>query len=322
MLKATTSTEDPASNPAARNARLLLAALGSDRHAASLLARAWEVADEGSWSPIDIVVQNRRRCAALGDERSLTKLHVIDDTIAQTWVAAIDSFDAATTAPQADLALKALGQLTERIPAPQIHRALYSAILAAGCILNATSAEQYEQTRRRLASVLVPTWHKTLDRATHAQMKSVLEKRVLFAQGDYFVGWIWAWRFGIDRAVDYLGALAEVKRADTGQLPLASDEDCEFFRRLILGTTSISVGEGYEEMLGGIFQALRRAPSLHGWKSWISDCLVAAPTVLEMVAPPTDALIDPALVELWTGDDPMLPIEEGDLQRTIRPGKD
>ena len=246
------------------SAGLLLSALGGQRPAASALAQAWGATDDPAWSAIDVIIQNRLSAAVRGDE-SLRKS--IDASVAQAWRQAAAACGQLAAGSEALQSMRGLALLTERIPSPDIHGGLFAAIFEVKAQLKL--APEPEVLRRRLAPVLVSAWVKTLDKASRTQMVEVMKGQPLFAPLDYFTGFAWAWRFGIHRAADYVGAVAE-SLPERAALPLPSEAECERFAQDIAMSLPALADAAYLALVGTIFQRLRDGPAaLGGWLSWL-----------------------------------------------------
>ena len=200
----------------------------------------------------------------------------VDNCIALAWRLAAQTCNKSIS-DSALLSMRGLGLLTERIPSPDIHGGLFSAMLD----LSASFSDRPPPSAecRRVSTIVIPAWFKTLDKASRAQMAAVMKGNRLFAPADYFVGFAWAWRFGIDRAADYLGAMQE-GLAPNVRLPLPKASECEVFANIIAKSLPIEPDAGCRAMINSIFHGMRSGPpALEGWAQWLAAVFAGLPHV-------------------------------------------
>lgn len=268
------------------DATRLWAALDGDTDVARSLAQDLGGVFDGSWSSVDMVLQNRRFFAGAAVPQVRAKLDRLEAVVAATWKVAIDHFDISQPGRHS-AAWRALKLLTERFPSKPIHEELLNAICTADCQLRDGLAGQREPARAALAPILVGTWHKTLDRASMTGMTRALAQWELYANSDAFTGWIWSWRFGMDRAVDYLRALDEAYRLGSLRLGASehfrlklklsesSESDLEYFQRLI--KRSIRSGDDHPNQmyLTQICETLYKSSNCFSdWSDWLDGILI------------------------------------------------
>jgi hypothetical protein len=279
-------------------AALLVEALSPSARATARLALAWGLPHPGQNSPVDLVVQNRRQLAFSDSTADRARLRLIDTTIARAWPLALDLWVADLGSEPAAQVVQSLAWLSKRIPSPDIHSGLFAAMLQAGTHLSGiASPEEREKLRATLANDLHSAWMQTLDRASRAQIEGVLTSSHLFTPLDKFDIWVWAWRFGIDRAVDVAGALAATCATEEAALPLGSPEDRDYLAELVAGT-SIGCGDaGYRAMVESLFATLRQSRSTEAWGIWLGSVFARLPDAnwLMDMTDDADAVVDPDL---------------------------
>ena len=279
-------------------AALLVEALSPSARATARLALAWGLPHPAQNSPVDLVVQNRRQLAFSDLTADRARLRLIDATIARAWPLAVNLRVADLGSASAAQAVQSLAWLSRRIPSPDIQSGLFGAMLQAGTHLSGiASPEEREQLRAALANDLHAAWMQTLDRASRAQIERVLTSSHLFTPLDKFDFWVWAWRFGIDRAVDVAGALAATCAAEEAALPLGSPEDRDYLAELVAGT-SIGCGDaGYRAMVESLFATLRQSTSTVAWGIWLGSVFARLPDAnwLMDMTDDADEVADPDL---------------------------
>jgi hypothetical protein len=223
------------------------------------------------WSGLDVVIQLRRRAGLIGDTRGAMQL---ERALSNAWrLLAAEELAALELAAQGESnsGVEALAIATEVFPAPAVHEAFVESLPK---FVEALDLANSPQKRRHIAKILVPLWNKTIDLASSNQLESVfVGAHDLFARGDYFVGFVVAWKSGADVALRYVEALARCLPRDGGPLPLGSEQDQEQLRvdfRRCFSIDDVRSSSG-KEILGAMLGAMRSHPCLREWCSWISD---------------------------------------------------
>jgi len=245
---------------------------------ATRLAETWGGINDGAWSAIDVVTQNRRLCVNAGLPEDLRRLERIEATVAAAWNVAMTDFEAGG-AVRSNAALRALGVLTERFPAPPIHAALLGAITRAGSMLSACDDSSRESLRSMLGPILVRAWHRTLDKASRTAMFEALSAWSLYDSADAFTGLIWAWRFDTDRAVDYLLALQNVcettPEVDVDPLlVLPDDDELATFEMLLAQRLPTDAGHPRWRHVRMIVETIFHSRDFGHWHAWLDAALI------------------------------------------------
>ena len=271
-------------------AALLLEALAPSTRATARLAMAWGLTHSAQHSPVDLVVQNRRQLAFSDSAADRARLRLIDASIARAWPLAINRRVADFESAAAAQAVQSLAWLSRRFPSPEIHGGLFAAMLQAGTHLDRSAVPHVrEHLREALSADLLQAWMQTLDRASRAQIEGVLTASHLFTPLDKFDGWVWAWRFGIDRAVDFVAAILVTSGSDEAPLPLGTAEDREYLATVVAGTSIGSSDAGYRTMVEKLFVMLPRSRPTEAWGVWLGSVFAKLPDVGWLMDMPDEA---------------------------------
>ena len=271
-------------------AALLVEALAPSTRAAARLAQAWGLTHSAQHSPVDLVVQNRRQLAYSDSAADRARLRLIDASIARAWPLAINRRVTDLESAAAAQALQSLAWLSRRFPSPVIHGGLFAAMLQSGTHVDrAADPHVREHIREALSADLLAAWMQTLDRASRAQIEGALTASHLFTPLDKFDAWVWAWRFGIDRAVDFIAAILATNGSDEAPLPLGTAEDREYLATVVAGTSIGSSDAGYRTMVEKLFVMLPLSRATVAWGVWLGSVFAKLPDVGWLMDMPDEA---------------------------------
>lgn len=285
-------------------------------------ARACGVDFQQNWSGLDLVVFARRWATY---QQQASVVAAIDRSIVNTWADVADRLCSARARNgKADIDLlkttwvRSLGLLTERFPASAVHDAFVLAMLAVARKIQllsvsarATAGGLGSQVEPE-ATLFTPIWLRTINRVAPDRMQEVFRDcRVMFHSGDYFAGYVVAWRYGEEVAARYALALkCAIPSAKLHPLPLGSEQQLLELKKIIVGamssarvgTTDISV------VLTQLFAGLKGP--LSAWSMWLADVFRDTPTLTSPARMPFTQLENELareeriLEDVWADEDP------------------
>lgn len=180
-------------------------------------ARSCGMEYQQQWTGLDLVAQARRWAVYQQQNDVVT---AIDRSIADAWedvAAQLCEARLQNGAANSDLLkagwVRSLSLLSERFPSNVVHEAFVRAMLAVAQEIPPTAIAQgfLNPSRISVASetkLFTPTWLRTINKSSQEQMQEIFHDcRMMFRPGDYFAGYVMAWRYGADIAAHYTWAL-------------------------------------------------------------------------------------------------------------------
>ncbi len=255
-------------------------------------AKACGVVYQQQWSGLDLVV-HARRWATYQQQGAVVA--AIDRGISELWAnIAVQLCDTRARTGAADPELmsgswvRSLKLLTERFPSSVVHDAFVFAMLAVARQIGSPSLSQRATIsgfRARVeaeAKLFTPVLLRTINRSTPERLQEIFRDcGMMFYPGDYFSGYLMAWRYGSDVAVRYAQALSHsLPRSMFNALPLGSEKQMDELKIIIIAAMS-SARTG---LLGAaadpidLFEGLRGP--LSAWAEWLAEVFRDSPTLL------------------------------------------
>lgn len=288
------------------------ALMESSIEALRAFARATGVDYQQQWSGLDLVVHARRW--AIYQQKS-DELTAIDRSVAMAWeyvatqlVAERESAGKANAQILEAQWIRALSLLTERFPSVIVHEAFVMAMLAVARQLRRPSlSARATMTGFRAhiepeAKLFAPVWLRTINRAAPERMHEVFRDcGMMFYQGDYFVGYVVAWRFGAEVAARYAHVLSHaLPQAQVSPLPLGSDRQLDELKRVVIDAMSEAqfgaLGASTEPV--DLFAGLRGP--LTAWSQWLASVFRDSPRLVAMLpSVPDSTSVDSDIEDVW-----------------------
>lgn len=286
-------------------------------HALRAFARATGVDYQQQWSGLDLVVHARRWATY---QQKPDEVMAIDRTVASAWeyVAQQLIYMRANTGKENSELLgarwvKALGLLTERFPSVIVHEAFILAMLAVARHLGTPSASAratlsaFRAHVEPEAKLFTPIWLRTINRAAPGRLREVFRDcGMMFYPGDYFVGYVVAWRFGAEVATRYANVLSHtMPQAQVSPLPLGSERQLDELKHAVIDAMSVAqfgtLGASTEP--ADLFAGLRGP--LTAWSQWLASVFRDSPGLVSMMPSIPDSTgVDSAVEDILVDADP------------------
>lgn len=244
-------------------------------------ARSCGIEYQQQWSGLDLVAQ-ARRWAVFQQQNDIVT--AIDRSVADAWASVATQLcdtriqsGSANTELLGDGWVRSLSLLTERFPSNVVHEAFVRAMLAVAQKMPPIAIAQGFLNPSRISVALetklfTPTWLRTINKSSQEQMQEVFhECRMMFRPGDYFAGYVMAWRYGADIAAHYTWALRHaLPRGLFFELPLGSDRQLDELEKLVITSMSLPHIEkfGLQVSQENIFNELNGP--LSAWSKWLN----------------------------------------------------
>lgn len=268
-------------------------------------ARLCRIEYQQQWSGLDLVAQARRWAVYQQQNDVVT---AIDRSIADTWTSVANQLceSRANTELLGGGWVRSLSLLTERFPSNVVHEAFIRAMLAVAQKIQPSGtayafSNPYRITVVPEAKLFTPTWLRTINKNSPEQMHEVFNNcKMMFQPGDYFAGYVMAWRYGADIAAHYVRALRHaLPQGMFLELPLGSDRQLNELEKFVANAMHQYPDAASEYQIFSVLNG-----PLAAWSKWLSE-VFRNNHLAEEILPPQFALTgaEASNDEIWDDED-------------------